>query len=208
MKQRLLLILSILAIWVGISFMFPFPAVNAYELTFTKASSTWGNGACGDHECQTNENPHWWLKYLQSEFNHRQTFQISQTPVSLDIFMPDGTCNIQGVLNPDGTCSYPTMIISAVDFQTLKGNPAIMAVTNIQAIQGKPSVDYCTLTNWIVISEDGYWNSVSKFADLINPPYCHGPHPVPEYGQTVAIVLASVITIGVILSARSGLKVK
>lgn len=177
-------------------------AASGQYWTFVKATST-TDYVCGDHVCHPNESPIFWKYYQQWQAYKTANagkFKLVHVPQSIEIFAPDGICDITGTINTDGSCTTPSMVVSAATYNNLTMDPAIMAIppNDIQPTQAAPTTTFCQIANWIILNEDGYYSNIANETALVDPPYCNGPPlPVPEFGPL------DMITLGIAIAALS-----
>ena len=185
--------------FIGISPFFALGLTQQYW-SFTSAHPSINGSSCGDHVCLPGKNPSFWLQYIQS---HKPLkLQAVNSPQSLDIIAPDGTCNISGTLVNGGKCNVPQMVLSPSDYGMLQQNPAIMAVININPTQASPTTKICDIDNWIVIHEDGYFPLIANVTNLIDPPNCIPvPAPVPEFSGISFLVMGIAVMITISITA-------
>jgi hypothetical protein len=139
-----------------------------------------------------------WQTYKAAHFV-KGKYTLVYVPQSIDIIAPDGSCNINGTLLPNG-CSVGSLIVSAATYNNLTTNPAIMAIppNDIQPTQGTPTTSYCQIANWIILNEDGYFSNIENVTALVDPPYCGGIIPSPEFNfPAIAFVIGTLSIIAI-----------
>lgn len=174
-------------------------AASGQYWTFAKATSI-NDYVSGTNVCHSSENPNFCKYYGQSLYGLKTSHKLTlvKVPQSINIYAPDGTCNITGIINTDGSCSIPSMVVSAADYNSLTMDPFVGAVPASQTFptQAQPTTTFCQIANWIILNEDGYFANIVNETSLIDPPYCNGPPvPVPEFG------MLDIITLGVAMAA-------
>jgi predicted secreted protein with PEFG-CTERM motif len=138
--------------------------------------------------------------YLPTENTDVPNLQINPNWM-IDVIMPDGTCNITGILQTNGSCSSPSLILSNDNFTAFKNNVAVMTVvfhkTNI--IHTDP---YCPLAEFSWNHQDGYAYKTVNLKQYVIPSYCN-PIVVPEFGPVASLVLVIAIVSVVAVTAKS-----
>lgn len=120
----------------------------------------------------------------------------------MDIFLPDGTCNLGGHIQSNGKCNFPSIILTASDYIRLQNDVAFMAVLNIADTTSNTNADFCPLARaiWDGQTTDYQQKLLDKY-NLVVPVDCQTSPPpvvVPEFGAFAAVAL--VIGLGSILA--------
>lgn len=132
---------------------------------------------------------------------------------SLDVFLPDGTCNVTGEMDNHGNCDVSPIILSDANFTDLKNNPFVGSVQHIFSTSSGPVTNYCPVAKYVLTHQDGYFYHIENITSLVYPDYCvpetgPSPYPVPEFGQIVDISLAIGVLIAVVTVAVINLRLK
>jgi hypothetical protein len=133
-------------------------------------------------------------------YNHGmdENFETTTPPNwNFDVFMPDGTCNITGVITNIGGCTSNSIILSNDNFTALKNNVAIMTVLNIHTVHPVKTQNYCPLAEFTLLHEDGYSYKIKGLEQYVLPNYCVVElHGVPEFSHVLTMAfVASMISV-------------
>lgn len=133
-------------------------------------------------------------------YSYLQSYTVSPPGSNLgwtmDIIAPNNTCNIFGNITPMGACTFRSIVLSDIDFNTLKSNPSVLAVINIQN-SAMTAQDYCPVAQWTWDSQDdAFKTKYQSLKNLIIPDRCN-TQPIPEFPLVPALIL--VLSIGGIL---------
>ncbi|MDE1828604.1 MAG: PEFG-CTERM sorting domain-containing protein [Candidatus Micrarchaeota archaeon] len=129
----------------------------------------------------------------------------------MDIFLPDGTCNLTGKIQTDGSCSSPSIVLSIDNYTRLQNNVAFMAVLNIADTSSTENVSYCKLAQGIYNGQTAeYQKKLVNVTQFVVPNDCMGElgslFHVPEFGMIAALVLVIAIVSILAVSAKTGLR--
>lgn len=122
-----------------------------------------------------------------------------------NMFMPDGTCNQHGTINPtDGTCNVKQLQLSDDNMTQLRMNPGVFAIRDI-GNTASPNINYCPVGLFSVLHEDGYFYKVKNVTNYMYPDFCiketgPNPFPVPEFGSIAGSIFIGAVIMSFFIS--------
>lgn len=125
----------------------------------------------------------------------------------MDIFLPDGSCNLSGRIQSDGSCNIGSIILTIDNYTRLQNNVAFMAVVNIKDTNAGENVPYCKLAQGIWNGQtDTYQKKLENVTQFVVPNSCiselGSAYKVPEFGAVASIVLAISVMSMVVFVAK------
>lgn len=126
---------------------------------------------------------------------------------TFNMFMPDGICNVKGMMNPtDGTCNVKPLQLSDGNMTLLKMNPGVFAIRDIGNVNDA-NINYCPVGLSSVLHEDGYFYKVKNVTNYMYPDFCiketgPNPFPVPEF-PVAALVMAVIVSLVIVIGRMS-----
>lgn len=137
------------------------------------------------------------------------SFGIDNSNRVMDIFLPDGTCNLGGIIQSNGQCSFPSIILTSSDFVRLQNDPAFMAVLNISDTTTSNNADFCPLANIIWNGQTASYQQKllvpTNLYNLVVPVDCQSSPPpvvVPEFGPIAALILVIALVSTIAISNK------